>query len=281
MKLKEFELVVRLRNNLLKERRDQLGYTQADMALAIGITLPQYATLECLSRSPVDDNGEWTSFALKIAEYFDCEPSELFPDSIMKVTAPTAVRKFDGAELPLLMSGYNQASADGSEQGLLSAAEATDEQYVFRKSMLRLRPLEADIMQSNLGVGLKQPETLNEIANRHHLSRERVRQLKEQALGKVRKDMFHRMGDSKIFQVILAGPFKPGELNRLVDLISDSLKFIHPEAVVKVVADYEAKQKVTVRAYGFMGEGYEIIEKAAEKSVKELWKAGAWRKETL
>ncbi len=61
------------------------------------------------------------------------------------------------------------------------------------KTMLReLRPIEADILRQRFGLGTEQELTLKEIGDKYNLSRERIRQLQEQALGKMRRALARR-----------------------------------------------------------------------------------------
>ena len=50
-----------------------------------------------------------------------------------------------------------------------------------------LRPIEADILRQRFGLGTEQELTLKEIGDKYNLSRERIRQLQEQALTKMRR----------------------------------------------------------------------------------------------
>ncbi len=55
-----------------------------------------------------------------------------------------------------------------------------------------LKPIEADILRKRFGLVNDRERTLKEIGDEYHLSRERVRQLQEQALGKMRRAMSKR-----------------------------------------------------------------------------------------
>jgi RNA polymerase primary sigma factor len=55
------------------------------------------------------------------------------------------------------------------------------------KLLSGLKPIEADILRKRFGLLNDEEKTLKEIGDEYHLSRERVRQLQEQALGKMRK----------------------------------------------------------------------------------------------
>jgi len=55
-----------------------------------------------------------------------------------------------------------------------------------------LRPIEADILRQRFGLGTDQELTLKEIGDKYQLSRERIRQLQEQALAKMRRALARR-----------------------------------------------------------------------------------------
>ena len=57
--MKELEVELRLRNNLLKQRRMELGLLQEDMALSIGVSPGAYRELECLRIQPT--KPDWGS----------------------------------------------------------------------------------------------------------------------------------------------------------------------------------------------------------------------------
>jgi RNA polymerase primary sigma factor len=67
-------------------------------------------------------------------------------------------------------------------------ALTTEVQELLRE----LRPIEADILRQRFGLGTEQELTLKEIGDKYNLSRERIRQLQEQALGKMRRALSRR-----------------------------------------------------------------------------------------
>jgi RNA polymerase primary sigma factor len=68
----------------------------------------------------------------------------------------------------------------------------TETQGEMLKLLGGLKPIEADILRKRFGLVNDRERTLKEIGDEYHLSRERVRQLQEQALGKMRKAMAKR-----------------------------------------------------------------------------------------
>jgi RNA polymerase sigma factor (sigma-70 family) len=61
-----------------------------------------------------------------------------------------------------------------------------------RTMLGELRPIEADILRQRFGLGTEQELTLKEIGDKYNLSRERIRQLQEQALQKMRRALARR-----------------------------------------------------------------------------------------
>jgi RNA polymerase primary sigma factor len=61
-----------------------------------------------------------------------------------------------------------------------------------RDLLRELRPIEADILRQRFGLETEQELTLKEIGDKYNLSRERIRQLQEQALGKMRRALARR-----------------------------------------------------------------------------------------
>jgi RNA polymerase primary sigma factor len=69
---------------------------------------------------------------------------------------------------------------------------SSETQQEMLKLLCVLKPIEADILRKRFGLINDNERTLTEIGDEYRLSRERVRQLQEQALGKMRKAMAKR-----------------------------------------------------------------------------------------
>jgi RNA polymerase primary sigma factor len=61
-----------------------------------------------------------------------------------------------------------------------------------RELLLDLKPIEADILRQRFGLDDDRELTLKEIGEKYNLSRERIRQLQEQALSKMRRALSRR-----------------------------------------------------------------------------------------
>jgi RNA polymerase primary sigma factor len=79
---------------------------------------------------------------------------------------------------------------DTEQPGESLEADALNEQV--RQVITGLRPIEADILRKRFGLEYDEELTLKEIGEQYSLSRERIRQLQEQALGKIRRELRRR-----------------------------------------------------------------------------------------
>ena len=79
---------------------------------------------------------------------------------------------------------------DGEQPGAQLEAAAIGEQV--REVITALRPIEADILRKRFGLDEDAELTLKQIGEQYSLSRERIRQLQEQALWKIRQELQRR-----------------------------------------------------------------------------------------
>jgi DNA-binding XRE family transcriptional regulator len=101
--VKELRVVVRARNNRLRERRLEAGLTQRELAEEIGVSYQVYGCLENMSASPLDAEGRWRPGARQVARHYGLPLEELFPEGVRAVRQATVSRKVDVSELgPLL-----------------------------------------------------------------------------------------------------------------------------------------------------------------------------------
>ncbi|MEZ4438181.1 MAG: sigma-70 family RNA polymerase sigma factor [Polyangiaceae bacterium] len=60
-----------------------------------------------------------------------------------------------------------------------------------KRVLAALEPLEADILKKRFAFDVDEPLTLRELGSRHRLSRERIRQIQNRALAKVKRELDH------------------------------------------------------------------------------------------
>ena len=176
--MKELEVTLRVRNNRLKQRRTELGMTQPELAVAAEVGVTEYRELEQLRRSPHQSNGEWRKPALQLAK-FHCVPVEdLFPASIRSVKEHTVVRLVDGAEVFPLLSNHQERLLESPDSKL----EKAELLRAINENLSHLNEREREVIRLRFGLDGREETTLDEIAKKFGLSRERIRQIERRAL---------------------------------------------------------------------------------------------------
>jgi transcriptional regulator with XRE-family HTH domain len=190
----EFELTMRLRNNLLKRRRLELGLSTHEMAKRIGINYSTYIGFEGLKRSPVgylagrlnSAGPSWTPSALKIAAYYGCSPEELFPGAVLAVTKPEVAVEMSANEALAIAAHCAERSVPMLPDAVLEAGEDMEE---VDQALLSLTNRELLVLGKRYGLDGQPEERLSEVGKRIRLSRERTRQIECRALRKLRGAM--------------------------------------------------------------------------------------------
>ena len=185
---------VRFKNSVFIKALERSRYNSiAEFSRVSGVSyqyLIEYANLRHSFKKLEDQ--------VKIAQLLECEPCELF-DKYEKVVEKNkgGVRKvireipidkmlsFESKEVKMLESDYSTNNID-DKIGL---------EKEVRDALDTLKDRERDIIKMHFGIGVDRPMSLTEIGEKYSLSRERVRQIKEKALRRLR----HRSRGAKIF----------------------------------------------------------------------------------
>jgi RNA polymerase sigma factor (sigma-70 family) len=189
--MKELELSLRIRNNRLKQRREELGKSPREIAEEIGICYGQYLQYEGLKISPLSVNDGrfgrkdiWKPSARSIAEYYGEPIEELFPDAVLSVQEKEFIKKVDVVDLlPLLPS---------TEEEVLELPPPADEAFeqdevnkILHERMEKiLTPRQLQVMT----LRMDPDSTYQGIGELMGLSKERIRQIEFSALGRLKRD---------------------------------------------------------------------------------------------
>ena len=178
--VKELELSLRVRNNRLKERREELGLSQAKLAEKTAMSLNNYCGLETMRVSPWDVAHDcWRDFALRLASFHCVEPEELFPQAVLSVKAPTASRRINSDELLPLISEHQGQRLLGEPGDALGMAQTRE---LVRRAVAVLARREALALRLRFGLDDGVERTLREVGDELGTGAERARQYVEKAL---------------------------------------------------------------------------------------------------
>jgi transcriptional regulator with XRE-family HTH domain len=193
-KIKELAVTVRIRNNRLLERRQQLGLTQKKLAAAAEVPIHAYGPLECMRLSPIDKSGGWNKYARRLAGFYDVSEEELFPGCVIGVDAPVKTVCMDASDIELLGS-----QGEGMIYGALpptpeEAVSLMEEVQSVKGAVASLTDREHACIDARFGLSERDDwgMTLDEVAgvvvgeDGGTITRERVRQIEAKALRKLR-----------------------------------------------------------------------------------------------
>ena len=177
---------VKLFNGSLKKLRKERGLYQKDVAKKVGISIGTYSHIENMRLVPRQEIAD------KIADFFGKDVRELFPMEFLKFmhTQNTTDISYGKMEIKALETyeakeALKLEESCDPEQQTLSAELAS---LLTRKIDTMLKPREKKIVKMKFGLDGYNPHTLAEIADVFMVTRDRVRQILERALSKLKKD---------------------------------------------------------------------------------------------
>lgn len=185
--MQEFNLKVTVRNNLVLTAITNSGYTNLakfakNNKLSLGLL---YDTIN-LKRPPMLQTGEFSPFAMQLMEVLGACPTDLWTAEqlTMKLKKNTTYRELGKEELQkcLQSSARSLIGLEYSEQ----EAEEQQAEEIIDGMVDSLTPKEARLLRLRFGLGGVDEHTLEQVAEKFKLSRERVRQIEARALRKMR-----------------------------------------------------------------------------------------------
>ncbi len=181
--MKELELTCTLRNNRLRERRQETGWTVDRICREIGICTMTYYGLESMRVSPKRTDGRWTGSAQKLSVFFRVCEEELFPSIVLRVQKRKVVRKIDAEESELLLSDHH-------EHLLMPVDEQADAAMIAKmvsSGDCGLTSMEREVLVRYYGLSECPEENVPEIANNIGVHKSRVSQLLRMGLRRIRR----------------------------------------------------------------------------------------------
>jgi len=184
--VKDFEITFRVKNNLIKKRRESLGLTARQLAKQSGVGYALVLDYEALRKSPlkkVKVRSEivraWNDSARKLATFFGVEPEELWTDAVLEVRKPVLVSEVSAERLLDAASFQAVLEPVKTPEELLTNFEPSP---FLEKALCRLTGREREVIKMRFDVGL----TLEQAGEHYDLSRERIRGIEAKALRKLR-----------------------------------------------------------------------------------------------
>ena len=165
--------------------RQSILQALAEQSRVVRLPLNRVGALNKIGRmfSVLEQEYEREPLASEIASelemsLFDVSDTLNFSNKQISLDAP-----FDENEENRLLDVLENDETPTPDQSLLNESLKED----IKRALSSLRPKEAQVLELYFGVGQDHPLTLEEIGDRLQLTRERIRQIKEKALNKLRK----------------------------------------------------------------------------------------------
>lgn len=169
--------------------RQGMMQAMAEHSRAVRLPLNRHAMIRKVKNgmTVLEQKLERAPSAEEIAELLDIsivdvEAALSASGSTFSIDAP--LPSGDGSSFSDTMSGNSQPP----DERLMSESLRTD----ITRMLSLLRPKEAEVLTKYYGIGLRSGQTLDEIGIELNLTRERVRQLKESALKRLRQSVSRR-----------------------------------------------------------------------------------------
>lgn len=174
-------IIAKIRNGALYTMLQEHGWSQAEFARRVGRP-PSLVSLWMQMR----DYPRGKAVRDRVEHVTGCLMEDLFPPDIMALAddpLPREIVAIRDAFLPALRAAYMRQQVPSLESGILREER---ENAVLTAVIHALSPREQAVIAMRFGLGSEYPETYAEIAQHFGVSRERIRQLEQCALRKLR-----------------------------------------------------------------------------------------------
>jgi RNA polymerase primary sigma factor len=181
---KDYRIEIKVKNNRLLTKMEKAGYASvAKFAEALGVNRDVIDRIVRMRSAALDEEGYYRPEALKIAEFLNCTPQDIYPPAQMRGTMKknTAQITANANEVDSLTSSLRTLAFSPEKKLILDGAK-----QVLKAAMLRLTPREQRVLDLRYGLTYGEEKTLEEIGAMFGVNRERIRQIEMKALRKMK-----------------------------------------------------------------------------------------------
>lgn len=180
--MNEYRLKITVRNNLLLSAIEAAGYkTQTEFANAAFLSVSRVNNLIALREPPIGPSGDFTPTAKKVMEALGAAPSDLWTDAqlYIKLRRNSASAEVNAESIKSLMGESLRPIQIEAPDDFAERLEATE---VVKDAIRGLTSQQAFVLRERF-YGEK---SLEEVAERMGLTRERIRQIEMKAMRRLR-----------------------------------------------------------------------------------------------
>ncbi len=185
MLIEDFHVTVRIRNNQLRRRREELGLTQADLCRKIPMQQGLYSAYECLREDPrsTHKGRMWKPSARRLADFHGLSPEDLWPDAVLDVAEPVARRAMSRDDVLRIVGTDAPRQIEAVQEEAVAQREEWEE---LARHLAELTEREQRIVSMRHGLGDHDEHTFVEIGQHEDRSKDRMMQVYNRALRRLR-----------------------------------------------------------------------------------------------
>lgn len=177
--MKDYRIQAKIKNNRILERLELLGYSNVNQfCLANNLSPVGIGELINMKRPALLKDGSWCSDASRMAEALKCFPGDLFSEAqkTVRLRRNAAEATYSEAQIAQLASNNPETMLieGGLNDSIMSALET-------------LTAREKDVLVMRFDLDGNGQRTLREIGKKYHVVPDRIRQIQEKALRKLRQ----------------------------------------------------------------------------------------------
>lgn len=181
---KEYRVDVKIKNNLILEKIEQMGFKSLkSFCDANNVCYKTLHEILNFSKKPLTHEGKYRRIVHTLCGIFNCIPEELFSANQMETALETNKKtyKVNEAEMQFMLDNHQDIKS-------LEDQVLNDQMDKSIANILKtLTPREEEVIKMRMGLGDDGISyTLEEIGKKFDINRERVRQIEDKALSKMR-----------------------------------------------------------------------------------------------
>lgn len=183
--MKPIRVEVRLKNNKLLARREAAGLSGTELAARAGVPAQTIYAFECMSASPLRGRGDWKETAIRLANYWETTPEELFPNVVQRVERTRGSFAVDEQQIGALMAGASTRDSlpllpeEVPERAAFNAEVRAMAEEWFKSICDRYtgNVRKVAMWKARYGWDTGVELTFSEVAEQYNITTERVRQI--------------------------------------------------------------------------------------------------------